>query len=324
MVDMNLDNEYTLRYFIQWAIWWIEYADLDGFRVDTYPYNEKVPMSRWCEAVMKEYPQFNIVGECWTSSVPQLAYWQGGNANKDGFNSHLPAIMDFPLHDAMRAGLSESNPGWGQGMTRVYDCLSHDFLYHDLSNMMIFAGNHDTDRLGDVVGRNPNKAKLALTMMATMRGLPQVFVGDEMMFVSKDLSQGHGGLRVDFPGGWEGDKVNLFTAEGRAQHAQAAELYDYSRTLFQWRKTKEVIHHGKTLHFMTRDNTYGYFRYDDDDVVFVYINNSQEPKHLPWSYYAEITEVLSAGRNVITGETVTLSDDTVVAPEQALVVEFAR
>ena len=324
MVDMNLDNEYTLRYFIQWAIWWIEYADLDGFRVDTYPYNEKVPMSRWCEAVMKEYPQFNIVGECWTSSVPQLAYWQGGNANKDGFDSHLPAIMDFPLHDAMRAGLSETNPGWGQGMTRVYDCLSHDFLYHDLSNMMIFAGNHDTDRLGDVVGRNPNKAKLALTMMATMRGLPQVFVGDEMMFVSKDLSQGHGGLRVDFPGGWEGDKVNLFTAEGRAQHAQAAELYDYSRTLFQWRKTKEVIHHGKTLHFMTRDNTYGYFRYDDDDVVFVYINNSQEPKHLPWSYYAEITEGLSAGRNVITGETVTLSDDTVVAPEQALVVEFSR
>jgi glycosidase len=232
--------------------------------------------------------------------------------------------MDFPLHDAMRAGLSESNPGWGQGMTRVYDCLSHDFLYHDLSNMMIFAGNHDTDRLGDVVGRNPNKAKLALTMMATMRGLPQVFVGDEMMFVSKDLSQGHGGLRVDFPGGWEGDKVNLFTAEGRAKDAQAAELYNYSRTLFQWRKTKEVIHSGKTLHFMTRDNTYGYFRYNDDEVVFVYINNSQEPKHLPWSYYAEITEGLSAGRNVITGETVTLSDDTVVAPEQALVVEFAR
>jgi hypothetical protein len=75
---------------------------------------------------------------------------------------------------------------------------------------------------------------------------------------------------------------------------------------------------------MTRDNTYGYFRYDDYDVVFVYINNSQEPKHLPWSYYAEITEILTTGRNVITGEMVTLSDDTVVAPEQALVVEFSK
>lgn len=324
MVDMNLDNEYTLNYFIQWAIWWIEYANLDGFRVDTYPYNEKVAMSHWCEAIMKEYPQFNIVGECWTSSAPQLAYWQGGNANKDGFDSRLPAIMDFPLHDAIRVGLSESNPGWGQGMTRVYDCLSHDFLYHDLSNMMIFVGNHDTDRLGDVVGGNPKKVKLALTMMATMRGIPQVFAGDEMMFLSKDLSQGHGGLRVDFPGGWEGDKANYFTAEGRAKHAQAAELHDYARTLFQWRKTKEVIHTGRTLHFMTRDNTYGYFRYNDDEIVFVYINNSKETKNIPWSYYAEITEGLGQGRNVITGELMTLSDATTVTPEQALVVEFSK
>ena len=281
-------------------------------------------MSLWCEAVMREYPHFNIVGECWTSSAPQLAYWQGGNANKDGFDSHLPAIMDFPLHDAMRTGLSESNPGWGQGMTRVYDCLSHDFLYHDLSNMLIFTGNHDVDRLGDVVGGNPNKTKLALTMLATMRGIPQLFAGDELMFMSKDRSQGHGGLRVDFPGGWPGDQADYFTPEGRAQNATTSSLYDYASKLFQWRKSKEVIHNGRTLHFMTRDNTYAYFRYNEKEVVFVYINNSQEPKHLPWSYYKEITEGLTTGRNVITGDTVTLSGDTIVAPEQALVVEFAR
>ena len=326
MVDMNLNNEYTLRYFIQWAIWWIEYADLDGLRVDTYPYNEKEPMSRWCEALMREYPNFNIVGECWTSSAPQLAYWQGGNANKDGFDSHLRAIMDFPLHDAMRAGLSERNPGWGQGMTRVYDCLSHDFLYHDLSNMMIFAGKHDTDRLGDVVGRNPNKTAMALAMLATMRGIPQLFAGDEMMFVSKDLSQGHGGLRVDFPGGWPGDKVNLFTPEGREKESlsPASPLHDYTRKLFQWRKTKEVIHNGRTLHFMTRDNTYAYFRYNDDEAVFVYINNSQEDKRIPWDYYSEITQSLTNGRKVITGEPITISNNTYVASEAALVVEFKR
>jgi hypothetical protein len=101
-------------------------------------------------------------------------------------------------------------------------------------------------------------------------------------------------------------------------------MYDYSSKLFQWRKTKEVIHNGRTLHFMTRDNTYAYFRYNDKDVVFVYINNSQEPKHLPWTYYKEISEGLTIGRNVITGETVTLSDNTIVEPEQALVVEFKR
>jgi glycosidase len=337
MVDMNLDNPYVLNYFIQWGVWWIEYAGLGGFRVDTYPYNEKQPAADWCAAILNEYPDFNIVGECWTSSIPQLAYWQGGNANKDGFDSHLPSIMDFPLHDAIRAGLGERHPGWGQGLTRVYDILSHDFVYHDLSKMMIFPGNHDTARLGDVLDKNPDKVKMAMAMMATMRGIPQIFAGDELMFVSNNLRDAgdHGGLRVDFPGGWPGDEIDLFSPEGRAAAAvntdglevpqgQAADLYDYVSHLFQWRKTKDVIHNGKTLHFMTRDNTYGYFRYDDDDVVFVYINNSNRPKNIPWTYYKEISEGLKGGVNIITGEPCEVSDATVAEPQSVLIVEYKR
>ena len=335
MVDMNLDNPYVLRYFQQWAIWWIEWSGLDGFRVDTYPYNEKDPMAEWCAAVMNEYPNFNIVGEVWTASIPQLAYWQGGNANKDGFDSNLKSVMDFPLHDALRAGLNEDWGGWGQGMVRVYDILSHDFLYHDLSNMMIFPGNHDTDRLGDALRKNPARVKIAMAMMATMRGYPQIFAGDELMFTSCDLSMGHGGLRVDFPGGWPGDEMDLFSAEGRAQatkntdgltvpKGQAADLYDYVSHLFQWRKTKEVIHNGKTMHFMTRDNTYGYFRYNDTDVVFVYVNNSPEAKNVPWTYYSEISEGLKGGVNVVTGEPCDVSDATVVPSQSILIVEYKR
>ena len=335
MVDMNLDNPYVLRYFQQWAIWWVEWSGLDGFRVDTYPYNEKDPMAEWCAAVMNEYPDFNIVGEVWTASIPQLAYWQGGNANKDGFDSHLKSVMDFPLHDALRAGLNEDWGGWGQGMVRVYDILSHDFVYHDLSNMMIFPGNHDTDRLGDVLRKNPKRVKIAMAMMATMRGYPQIFAGDELMFTSCDLSMGHGGLRVDFPGGWPGDEMNLFSAEGRAKatkntdgltvpKGQAADLYDYVSHLFQWRKTKDVIHNGKTMHFITRDNTYGYFRYNDTDVVFVYVNNSPEAKNVPWTYYSEISEGLKGGVNVVTGEPCDVSDATVVPSQSILIVEYKR
>ena len=335
MVDMNLDNPYVLNYFKQWAIWWIEWSGLDGFRVDTYPYNERMPMSEWCAAVMNEYPNFNIVGEVWTSSIPQLAYWQGGNANKDGFNSNLKSVMDFPLHDALRAGLNDDWGGWGQGMVRVYDVLSHDFLYHDLSNMMIFPGNHDTDRLGDALRKNPERVKIAMAMMATMRGYPQIFAGDELMFTSCNLSMGHGGLRVDFPGGWPGDEMDLFSAEGRANatrntdgltvpKGQAADLFDYVSHLFQWRKDKDVIHNGKTMHFITRDNTYGYFRYNDTDVVFVYVNNSGEPKNVPWTYYSEMTDDLVCGMNVVTGEPYEVSDETVVAPQSVLIVEYKK
>lgn len=322
MADMNLDNAYLLRYFQQWAIWWIEYSNLDGFRVDTYPYNEKMPMSEWCKAVMTEYPNFNIVGEVWTSSIPQLAYWQGDNYNKDGFNSHLKSIMDFPLHDAIRTAMTESgNAGWGQGLTRIYDVVSHDFVYHDLSNMMIMAANHDTDRIGDVCEGDARKMKIVATLLCTMRGMPQILYGDELMFRSTDRSKGHPTLRVDFPGGWEGDAVNLFNHEEHS--GDQKEVFDHTRTLMNWRKSKEVIHTGKTMHFIDRDNTYAFFRYNDSEVVFVYVNNSDEARTVPWARYAELTEGLTEGRDVLTGESVKM-DNLKVAPMTSIVVEFSR
>ena len=207
-------------------------------------------------------------------------------------------------------------------MTRVYDCLSHDFVYHDLDNMMIFTNNHDTTRIGDVINGNASRAKIGIAMLATMRGIPQVFYGEEMMLRSADLSQGHGGLRIDFPGGWAGDKTNLLTAEGRK--GQNKELFDFSARLFNWRKSKEVIHSGETMHFMTRDNTYAYFRYNDTDAVFVYINNSGQTKNIPWSNYAEIGATLKEGRCVISGEEVVVDNNTKVAPHSVIVVEYKR
>ena len=320
MPDMNLDNPFLLKYFQQWAIWWTEYSGQDGLRVDTYPYNEKVPMSKWCEAVMNEYPNLNIVGECWDSNFDQLAYWQGGNANADGFDSHLPSVMDFPLQEAINAALAENNPGWGQGMYRVYHALAHDATYHDLSKMMIFLSNHDHYRIADAWRQDPDKMKIGYTLLATVRGIPQIFYGDEMMFATGKDYKSDGELRMDFPGGWEGDDPDLFSEEGRT--GVEAELHDYVKTLFQWRKGKDVIHNGKTKHFMTRDNTYAYFRYNDTDKVFVYLNNSPEEKTIPWSHYAEIASGLGEGTNVITGEKVTVTDSTVVPPCTALVIEY--
>lgn len=337
MVDMNLDNPYLLQYFKQWAVWWIEWADLDGLRVDTYPYNEKIPMSEWCKAVREEYPDINIVGEVWTNNVPQLAYWQAGNPNKDGFDSNLPSIMDFPLHSAICEGIARDTVYWDEGMVKVYDAVANDLYYKDMSKMMIFPSNHDTGRVGDVVRKSPARQKIVMTLIATLRGIPQFFSGDEMMFVSSDLSQGHGGLRVDFPGGWAGDRYDLFTPEGReacdvdmagqpVKQGTYADVHDYVSRLFQWRKGATAIHNGETLHFLRRDNTYAYFRYNDEQVVFVYVNNSRRNEIVPWADYAEFTvpNAICAGTNVITGETVDFSAPVKMGPRSALVVEFKR
>ncbi len=295
MVDMNLDNPFLLRYFQQWAIWWVEWANLDGLRVDTYPYNEKYPMSEWCAAVRNEYPNLNIVGEVWTNNVPQLAYWQSGALNRDGFDSNLPAIMDFPLQTAFLQALNHNGQvNWDEGMVRIYDCVANDQFYADPDNKLIFPGNHDQERLADCVGGDEYRIKAAFALLATLRGIPQVLYADELGAVSKDRSQGHGGLRIDFPLDWETD-------------ATMTDMHDYFKTLFNWRKGSAAVQNGLMTHFLRRDNTYAYFRYlpDFSDVVFVYINNGSEGVEIPWEDYREITDELGndgVWRNVITGE----------------------
>lgn len=322
MPDMNLDNPFLLRYFQQWAVWWVEWADLDGLRVDTYPYNEKGPMSAWCASVRSEYPALNIVGECWTGNIPQLAYWQGGKANYDGFDSHLPAIMDFPLHDAVCAALPTDSRRFGEGMMRIYNCLSNDFVYHDLSNLLIFLGNHDVERIADILSGDIGRLKIAMTLLATLRGIPQLFAGDELGFVSTDRRQGHGGLRRDFPGGWQGDALDLFDSARR--QGAAAELHEYVRRLFNWRKGKRVLHTGRMMHFAPTENTYAYFRYDDTQAVLVFINNSRGSKKVPWNHYAEITGDIYNGRNAVTGAPVEIGDTVRVEARSAWIVEFDR
>jgi glycosidase len=206
-------------------------------------------------------------------------------------------------------------------MTRIYDVLSHDFVYHDLQNMMIMAANHDTDRIGDVCEGDARRMKIVATLLCTLRGMPQMLYGDELMFRSTDRSKGHPTLRVDFPGGWEDDERNLFDT---AQHVgDEKEVFDFTRRLMNWRKSKEVIHSGRTLHFIDRDNTYAYFRYNEREVVFVYVNNSNVTHEIPWSRYAEISEGLTVGRDVITGEEVTMAGKS-VEPMSTLIVEFER
>ena len=347
MADMNLDNPYLLQYFKQWALWWIEYANLDGYRVDTYWYNEKEPMSQWNLAITDEYPNFNIVGETWISQIPAIAYWQKGNNNHDGFNSNLPSVMDFPLmhaansafgkpHDMVENADGQRRGRRNSGARALYDVISQDYIYPDLNNLLIFTSNHDTDRIGDIVGKDPDRFKAFMVLFATVRGIPQIFSGDEMMFSSKDPKTGHPGLRVDFPGGWEGDQFDFFTEEGRAnanmdfdgqpiEKGLRKELYDFSRNLFQWRKNADVIHNGKTKHFIPVNEGYGFFRYNDNETVFVFLNTSDtETINVPWSHYSEISDSLREGKNILTGETVIISDDTQVAPMQALIIQYQK
>jgi glycosidase len=199
-------------------------------------------------------------------------------------------------------------------MTRVYDAVAMDYLYADVNNIMIMLGNHDMDRIADVVKDGDlRRVKIANALLATMRGIPQVFAGDEYGLKSSDRSMGHSTLRMPLP---LGEEVT----------DEMQDMFDYQSKLFQWRKTEPIIHLGKTMHFITRDNTYAYFRYTDDGAVFVYVNASEENRTIPTAHYAEILcKYNPVGVDIITGETIDLSPkDLVATPLSALIVKLGK
>ena len=305
MPDMNLENPDLLKYFQQWAIWWIEYADLDGLRVDTYPYIEKQPGADWLKAIRNEFPNINIVGECWTRPAPAVAYWQSGAKNFDGFDSNLPTVMDFPTEEAIRQALENDGNYWGGGLTRVYDALTMDYMYADVNKLFTFLGNHDMSRIRDAVkDKDIRRVKLAYVLLATMRGIPQVLYGDEYAMISanKENPNAHSELRAPLP---QGDEVT----------PEMQDMYDFQSKLFTWRKSEPVLHWGKTMHFLARNNTYAFFRYNDDEAVFVFANASEEPRQVPTWTYAEILGKYNArGINPMTGEEIDLSRTDIEVP----------
>ena len=298
MPDMNLENPDLLKYFQQWAIWWIEYADLDGLRVDTYPYIERIPGSLWLKAIREEYPNINIVGECWTRPAPAVAYWQSGTKNFDGFDSNLPTVMDFPVEESIRQALENDGKGWGNGLTRVYDAMTMDYMYADVNKLLTFLGNHDMARITDVVkDKDPRRVKLGYVLLATMRGIPQVLYGDEYAMTSANLEDpnNHSYLRAPLP-------------LGEAVTPAMQDMFDFQSKLFQWRKNEPVLHWGKTMHFIARDNTYAYFRYNANEAVFVFANAAEEARTIPTANYKEILSKYNAvGINPLTGEKVDLN-----------------
>ena len=325
MPDLNQSNPLVLNYLTQNAIWWIEYADLDGFRVDTYSYNDKDGISKWTKAITDEYPNFNIVGEVWMHDQAQMAYWQKDSkiGAIDSYNSNLPSVMDFTLHDAFGSVFNEDKAEWDKGMIKVYENFTNDFLYPNIKNLLIFAENHDTNRFNESYAKDFNKYQMAMTLLATVRGIPQLYYGSEIG-MDGDKGKGDGAIRRDFPGGWKGDTTNAFIKSGRSQEQQ--KFFDFTAKLFNWRKSKAVIHNGKTTHYIPENNVYVYFRYNNseasDESVMVIVNNNPEAQNFKTNRFAENIQNYKIGNDILSGKTLNLKNEIIIEGKSVLILEL--
>lgn len=322
MADMNLSNDLVKNYFIQNSIWWIETADLDGIRQDTYPYSDVTAMAEWCDRVKDEYPYFNIVGECWISEAGKLAAWQKGYGKVNGMDdSGLPCVMDFPLQEALARAMGEDD-GWSNGANRLYDSFANDLLYPDPMNILIFGENHDTGRMLTQMGDDESSLRLATALLATARGIPQLYYGTEALMRGNGFD-GHANIRRDFPGGWAADSLNFFTSMPDAEK----DMLDYTARLFNFRKKSMALRRGSMTHYLPEANVYVFFRYDavTHGRVMTVLNLAREERTLDLDRFAsDLCGNGVKGVDVVSGESVDSKGSITVGARQAMVIDIDR
>jgi glycosidase len=324
MPDLNQRNPLLADYLTQNGLWWIEYLGLAGIRMDTWPYPDKHYMSEWSRRIMKEYPDFNIVGEEWTDNQAAVAYWQRGQDNRDGYVSYLPSLMDFPLQNALRWGLmtaeeskmEDLRPG---GLLYLFRALANDFVYPEPSALVIFPDNHDMSRIFTQLGEDYDLFRMALAYVLTMRGVPQIYYGTEIL-MSHPGTEAHGDLRMDFPGGWPGDERSGFSGDGLTERQREAR--DFVRKLLHWRRDARVIHSGELTHFVPQDGAYVYFRHDSENSVMIVLNKNEETHPLDLARFNERLEGYREAHDVITGEVLPLRDPLDLPPRSVRVLEL--
>ncbi len=320
MPDLNQRNQLMADYLIQNTLWWIEYSGISGIRMDTYPYPDKDFMSDWTCAVLNEYPDFSIVGEEWSVNPAIVSYWQGGKQNHDGYTSCLPSLMDFPLQHGLSEALSAEKEAWDDGLIKMYQALANDFLYADPNNLVIFPDNHDMDRFFTQVGHDVELFKMGLIYILTMRGIPQLYYGTEILMDNKGFPGDHGIIRTDFPGGWDGDKVNAFTGEGVSK--EQLEVQQLTKKLLNWRKTNPAIHEGDLIQFAPENGIYAYIRSFNDEKVMVLFNKNTDITEVSFTKFDELISGVSTGKNIISGEIVDLEAPLKMAPKSAVIIEI--
>jgi glycosidase len=312
MPDLNQSNPYVANFLIQNAIWSVEEFGVDGWRIDTYLYNDLPFMNRCNKALTDEYPRMTLFGEVWVHGVLNQAYFAENKLDVP-FKSNLQGVVDFQtLFYGIQPALNQPF-GWTEGVNKLYNTLTNDFVYKDPMRNVLFLDNHDMTRFFSTVKEDVEKQKMGIAWLLTCRGIPQLYYGTEI--IMKGESNPDGWVRLDFPGGWKGDKKNAFTGEGLT--ASEKDVQEYTRILANFRKQSPAIKTGKMMQYLPVDGLYVYFRYDALQTIMCVMNTSDKEKSVNFDAFAERTNGFSKGKNVVSG---TIFQDHFAIPSKKMVI----
>lgn len=303
MPDLNHKNIYVENFLIQHAIWTVEEFGIDGWRIDTYAYNDLDFMNRCNQALMNEYPKLTMFGETWVHGVINQSYFCENNYDIP-YKSNLQAVTDFQTLWGITDALTKDF-GWNDGVNKLYTTLAQDLVYKDPMRNVIFLDNHDLSRFYSIIEENEIKYKAALSWLLTSRGIPQLYYGAEVGMAG--ITHPHDGfVRKDFPGGWKNDSLNKFSTVGRT--AKEESIWRHIAKLANFRKTSSAITTGKMTQFAPKEGEYVFFRFDDNQTVMTILNTAKTKQLIKMDTYGDRTNGFTRMRNILSGEVSDLQD----------------
>lgn len=267
--DLNPDDPLLAQYLVQNALWWTETAGLDGFRLDTFPYSTRRFWSGWHLSMRQVYPGLDTIAEVADSDPTITGFFSGGRPQFDGVDSGATTVFDFPLENALRDVLLRGAP-----VRKIVDVLREDALYSRPDGLVTFFGNHDQRRFMGEAGATSTKLKAAFALLLTLRGIPELYAGDEIGMLGGDDPDN----RRDFPGGFPGDTRNAFTASGRT--AEEQEIFTYVHNLLQLRRAHPALRTGRQWHIGWDDTYYAFLREAPEEKLLVIFNNAATEREL--------------------------------------------
>jgi len=319
MPDLNQDNPDLAEFLIEHALWCVETFGVDGWRIDTYIYNSLEFMNRCNKALIDEYPHITMFGETWVHGTANQAYFVRNNLDIP-FKSNLPGATDFQcLFSGIQGAITDTSEGGG-GVGELYNTLSNDFLYQDPTQNVIFLDNHDMTRFFSQIGEDIAGQKMGLEWLLTERGIPQLYYGTEILM--KGIDNPDGLVRLDFPGGWAGDKKNAFTGTDLSPDEGAVQ--QLVKTLGMFRHGSSALKTGKMMQYAPDKALYVYFRYDAKETVLCAMNSGEMPVTLDFSRYGQRTGGFTKGVDVLTGQQYSLDQKTSMPGRTMWVLELRR
>lgn len=179
-------------------VWRLRYLDMgvDAIRLDTAKHVERNELLSYTQNWQAHKPGLFVFGEVLVLGLgfgqelgndngpAEIRPWwytrTGNSATNPQGNSQL-SVLDFPLFSTFRDNVTRGSLGGIKG------ALDWDWTYADPTQLVTFFQNHDVGPDNDFKFRyccNPANAALAYNLLWTIRGIPTLYTGEEIMFMA--------------------------------------------------------------------------------------------------------------------------------------------